>query len=239
MPRLFPAACATLVAALALSPASASADWHHHWWPGDDGSQTSVPDPSQVPDPTAPAPTDPAADPQPGDGTDLPPQLPGVPAVPTTPAVPLVPIPTTATIPGIRALMRADGKAAIPRGAPLRVQRVIAAANRIIGKPYKWGGGHASLVDKGYDCSGAVSYSLIRSSLLDRTMVSGELAHWGATGTGRWITVYATRNHVYMEVAGLRFDTSPVGDPTGRMGVRWRPAIGRRPGFHVRHPAGL
>ena len=71
-------------------------------------------------------------------------------------------------------------------------------------------------------------------------LTSGGFARWGARGRGRWVTIYANRRHVYMEVAGLRFDTSAVADPGGgRKGARWRPAIGRRKGFKVRRPAGL
>jgi len=123
--------------------------------------------------------------------------------------------------------------------APRTVQEIIATANRIIGKPYKWGGGHARLVDHGYDCSGAVSYALIGARLLGSPLVSGSLARWSAAGSGHWVSVYANKGHVSMEVAGLRLDTSPVGDFTHRMGVRWRPVIGRRSGFSTRHPAGL
>ena len=65
------------------------------------------------------------------------------------------PLVTTGTVAGRQALLRTNGRAAIPRGAPLRVRWIIAAANRIIGKRYKWGGGHAKLADTGYDCSGA------------------------------------------------------------------------------------
>lgn len=166
--------------------------------------------------------------------------LPGQTAPPAQPPIGTLPtIPITRTIAGKVAALRTDGKAAIPRGAPKAVQTVIAAANRIIGKPYKWGGGHAKLIDKGYDCSGSVSFALIGAALLAAPEVSGDLAKWGAAGNGRWISVYANRGHVYMEVAGLRLDTSPVGDATGRMGVRWRPLIGRRTGFHTRHPLGL
>ena len=43
---------------------------------------------------------------------------------------------------------------------PPPVIRAIAAGNRLQGKPYKWGGGHARLQDSGYDCSGTVSYVL-------------------------------------------------------------------------------
>ena len=154
-----------------------------------------------------------------------------------TPLMP--PLVTTGTVPGRDALLRTDGKAAIPRGAPLRVRAIIAAANRIIGKRYKWGGGHAKLVDSGYDCSGTVSYALIRSGELGSPLVSGSFARWGSRGSGSFVTIYANRNHVYAEIAGLRLDTSAVGDPGGRDGVRWRPVIGKRRGFAVRHVPGL
>jgi hypothetical protein len=157
---------------------------------------------------------------------------------PAPPAV-LPTIPVTKTVPGTVARLRTDGKAAIPRGAPKRVQALIAAANRIVGKPYKWGGGHARLADAGYDCSGAVSYALIGGGMLASPMVSGTLAKWQAAGSGKWLSIYANKGHVYLEVAGLRLDTSPVGDPTRRNGVRWRPVIGRRTGFHARHVVGL
>jgi hypothetical protein len=146
---------------------------------------------------------------------------------------------TTGTVPGRQALLRTDGKAAIPRGAPERVRAIVAAANRIVGKRYKWGGGHARLADSGYDCSGTVSYALIRSGELNAPLVSGSFARWGARGAGSYVTIYANRGHVYMEVAGLRLDTSAVGDPGGRSGVRWRPLIGKRHGFAVRRIPGL
>lgn len=158
---------------------------------------------------------------------------------PRFPVLPEVEVPKGKTVAGTIALVRADGKAAIPRGAPKRVRALISAANQVVGKPYKWGGGHARLVDRGYDCSGAVSYPLIRTGMLRAPLVSGRLARWGSAGAGRWISVHANRGHVYLEVAGLRLDTSAVGDRGGRKGVRWRPAIGRRPGFTTRHPVGL
>lgn len=158
---------------------------------------------------------------------------------PRFPVLPEIEVPKGKTVAGTVALVRADGKAAIPRGAPKRVRALISAANQIVGKPYTWGGGHARLVDRGYDCSGAVSYALIRTGMLRAPLVSGRLARWGSAGAGRWISVHANRGHVYLEVAGLRLDTSPIGDRGGRKGVRWRPAIGRRPGFTTRHPVGL
>jgi cell wall-associated NlpC family hydrolase len=191
--------------------------------------------------------SDPDGSPGPDTPTvDTPPVVtPPVPSVPfehgpEPPRAPLYPpLVTTGTVPGRVAQMRTNGKAAIPRGAPLRVRAIIAAANRIIGKRYKWGGGHARLMDSGYDCSGTVSYALIRSGELSSPLVSGSFARWGSRGAGSYVTIYANRGHVYMEVAGLRLDTSAVGDPGGRSGVRWRPAIGRRDRFAVRHVPGL
>jgi hypothetical protein len=151
---------------------------------------------------------------------------------------PLPPV-STSYVAGRVARLRTDGKAAIPRGAPKRVRSLIKQYNRIIGKSYLWGGGHAIVEDKGYDCSGAVGYGLIRTGMLRSTLVSGGFARWAAAGPGRWMTIYANRTHVYTEIAGLRLDTSPYGDGSGASGVRWRPLVGQRTGFKVRHPVGL
>lgn len=133
-----------------------------------------------------------------------------------------------------------DGRATAPPGAPAIVKRVIAAADQIDGRPYVWGGGHLSFTSKGYDCSGAVSYALHGAGLLTTTMVSGQLASWGEPGVGRWVTVYANDEHVFMVVAGLRFDTRE--DRPGISGPRWKmakpdPRILEQ--FAARHPAGL
>ncbi len=130
-----------------------------------------------------------------------------------------------------------DGRAIAPPGAPTAVKRVIAAANQIDGRPYVWGGGHAAWRSRGYDCSGAVGYALHGASLLDVTMVSGQLAYWGEGGVGRWITVYANRDHVFMVVAGLRFDTRDA--PPGVTGPRWHRGVVDPRKFVARHPLGL
>ncbi len=133
-----------------------------------------------------------------------------------------------------------DGEAIPPPDAPLAVKQVIAAANEIDHKPYIWGGGHASFLAKGYDCSGAVSYALHGANLLSYTQVSGQLAHYGDPGPGRWITIYANAEHVFMVVAGLRFDTR--NDPEHISGPRWKmaaPESNILPKFFVRHPAGF
>jgi hypothetical protein len=141
---------------------------------------------------------------------------------PTPPAAPLGP-------PG-KAKVTKKGVAIAPSGAPAAVIAAINAGNQIRKMPYEWGGGHQTFYDSGYDCSGAVSYVLHHAGLLEDPMPSGPLAEsWGSFGKGRWITVYANASHTYMVVAGLRFDTSAVGEPVRRgSGPRWR-ATKRKP----------
>lgn len=129
------------------------------------------------------------------------------------------------------------GEAIPPPGAPTAVNQVIRAANEIRHRPYVWGGGHRSWLSRGYDCSGAVSYALHGGGLLEVTMVSGQLEYWGEAGPGRWISVYANREHVFMVVAGLRFDTR--GNPAGVSGPRWHRGSVESRKFAVRHPSGL
>ncbi len=132
---------------------------------------------------------------------------------------------------------RLVGERAIPpSGAPVAVKRVIAAANRIRSTPYVWGGGHARWWDRGYDCSGSVSYALHGGGLIEAPLVSGSFMRWGAPGPGRWITVYASRKHVYAVIAGLRWDTG--GDAPGTTGPRWHAEPPYPKGFTVRHPLG-
>ena len=135
---------------------------------------------------------------------------------------------------------RIDKKAIAPVSAPPQVKRVINRANRIRNLPYNWGGGRATWpnIDKsGYDCSGSVSFALrgLGAKFLKDPLVSGSFENWGKPREGRWITVYAHGGHVYMEVAGLRFDTSG----TGGNGPRWTDEAGPRSGFTVRHPHGF
>lgn len=130
-----------------------------------------------------------------------------------------------------------DGQAVAPPNAPASVKAAIAAANRIAHKPYVWGGGHTSWVTRGYDCSGAVGYALHGAGQLDTTMVSGQMELWSLGGVGRWITVYANYHHVYMVIAGLRFDTRD--DPPGVTGPRWHAEPVSPRNFVARHPTGL
>ena len=83
--------------------------------------------------------------------------------------------------------------------------------------------------------SGSVSFALAGAGLLGRPLTSGLLAGYGRPGPGRWITIYANSGHVFMTVAGLRFDTSGQ----GRAGTRWQAEPVSTSGFAVRHVPGL
>jgi hypothetical protein len=128
-----------------------------------------------------------------------------------------------------------DGSAVAPAGAPAPVVALIEAANRIAKLPYRYGGGHAKLVDTAYDCSGSVSFALNGGGLLDAPLDSTGFMRWGLAGRGTWISVYANRGHAFLVVAGLRFDTSGA----KRAGSRWQAAPRATRGFRVRHPPGL
>jgi cell wall-associated NlpC family hydrolase len=132
-----------------------------------------------------------------------------------------------------------NGLAAAPMSAPEVVQKVIWAGNEIIGLPYIYGGGHASFESPGYDCSGTVSYALHGGSLLTTPMDSSEFMRWGSRGAGRWVAVFGNSGHAYMDVAGLRLDTSAADDPSNQQGPRWRPLRTENAGYAVRHPLGL
>ena len=140
-----------------------------------------------------------------------------------------------AIVPGAKATVGSDGMAVAPADAPDQVKQIIAAGNEIAKTPYHYGGGHGKWEDSGYDCSGSVSYALHGAGLLDSALTSGDFASWGEKGPGQWVTIYANRGHVYMVVAGLRFDTS--GRSTA--GTRWQTAPRSSSGYTVVHPPGL
>jgi cell wall-associated NlpC family hydrolase len=132
-----------------------------------------------------------------------------------------------------------NGLAAAPMSAPAAVQQAIWAANQIIGLPYIFGGGHSSFQDRGYDCSGTVSYALHGGGLLATPEDSSELESWGSHGAGRWIAIFSNPGHAYVDVAGLRLDTSAADDPSNQQGPRWRPLRTQNSGYTARHPLGL
>jgi hypothetical protein len=152
------------------------------------------------------------------------------PGVIATPAGPMVP--------GLAAVLLPDGSAAAPQGAPPQVQQAIWAANTIQKHPYRYGGGHAAFVDRGYDCSGTVSFALNAAGLLRRARDSSGFMRYGLAGPGQWITIYAHGGHAYAVIAGLRLDTSAAGAGGGR-GPRWRATGRATAGYTIRHPRGF
>jgi cell wall-associated NlpC family hydrolase len=134
-----------------------------------------------------------------------------------------------------KAVALGNGVALPPLEAPEEVKQIIEAGNVIARSPYLWGGGHGKWLDTGYDCSGSVSFALAAAGLLNGPLASGPLMSWGEPGPGKYVTIYANSGHVYMYVAGVRFDTS-----NSRVtGSRWSNTVRSNAGFVARHPAGL
>jgi hypothetical protein len=157
-------------------------------------------------------------------------------------AAPATP-PSTAAHPivfGVKAKI-IHGVAYAPSLAPIQVQRAIWAGDKIRNKPYRVGGGHGVWNDTAYDCSGSASYVLHAAGLLALSMDSSGFMSWDRRGVGQWITVYTNPAHAFVEIAGIRFDTSAEGDPHPPRGTgpRWRPLLQDTGGFEARHPANL
>ena len=111
-----------------------------------------------------------------------------------------------------------------PADAPAAVRAAIAAGNQLIGKPYVYGGGHASFISAGYDCSARSPTRSTAAACSPRRSTRRRSRAGAPAGPGSWITVYTNPQHAYMEIAGIRLDTSALGDPDGQSGPRWRPA---------------
>jgi hypothetical protein len=160
-------------------------------------------------------------------------------ACPTPPAAG---VPTT---PGRRAQLLPSGQAAAPADAPAAVKGIIAAGNQIAGRPYLYGGAHGLPLNEiapAYDCSSSVEHLLYGGGLLPVgfAAASGALESFGLPGPGRWVTIYASADHVFMYVAGLRWDTHDAAGPgDGSTGIGWHPLVRSAVGFVARHPAGL
>jgi cell wall-associated NlpC family hydrolase len=146
---------------------------------------------------------------------------------------------------GQRAQLLPSGLAAAPADAPSAVKGLIAAGNQIVGKPYLYGGAHGlplSELAPAYDCSSSVEHLLYGGGLLPVTFdaPSGSLETFGEPGPGAWVTLYANPDHVFIYVAGLRWDTHDAAGPgDGSSGIGWHPLIRSSAGFVARHPVGL
>ncbi len=102
-----------------------------------------------------------------------------------------------------------------------------------------YGGGHKSFDDRGYDCSGTISYVLGAAGLISSPMSSTEFRRYGQRGRGKWITVYACEGHTFAVIAGLRLDTTPWDNSSNRWAPRWQTTERLPRGFEARHPIGL
>ena len=66
------------------------------------------------------------------------------------------------------------------------------------------------------------------------------LRSWGVPGAGQWITVYANKSHAYAVIAGLRWDTSAVGEALNQgSGPRWRATQRSSVGYTAKYLARL
>jgi cell wall-associated NlpC family hydrolase len=140
-------------------------------------------------------------------------------------------------ISGSRAVLR-NGVAYAPSQAPQSVKNAIWAANTLRRKPYVWGGGHGTFYDRGYDCSGTVSFALHGAGALNSPLPSSDLMRYGEHGRGRWMTIYSRSGHTFAVIAGLRLDTTDL-SRGGDVGPRWY-TYGRDTGGYVaRHPVGM
>ena len=138
-------------------------------------------------------------------------------------------------VPGKTAVVH-RGYAVVPAAAPAKVKAAIEAGNQIAGLPYRRGGGHGQLHDSAYDCSGSASFVLREAGLLNDTLTSTTFRRYGDHGKGDWISVYARKGHVFLVVAGLRFDT---GYGAGAKGPHWTTASRPANGCVIRHPEGF
>lgn len=138
-------------------------------------------------------------------------------------------------VPGRTATVE-NGVAIAPPAAPPEVHAAIAAGNRIAGLPYRRGGGHGRSIDTAYDCSGAASFVLQGAGQLSGPRPSTGFRQYGASGPGEWISVYARKDHTFLVVAGLRFDTGWVPGPRG---PQWTTRSRPTDGSVVRHPEAL
>jgi len=160
------------------------------------------------------------------------------------------------TTPGPAARVLPDGLAAIPQDAPAQVQAAIAAGTRIIDTSYSQERQPNMLttVMSAYDCSGSTDFVLYNAGLNTPQVdvghgIAGDstlLETYGSPGPGHWITVYASANHAFIQIAGIVLDTAhwtPT-TPAGS-GPRWQPAsilpsqLADGNTWTQRHPPGL
>jgi hypothetical protein len=179
---------------------------------------------------------------------------------------------TGPTVPGSTAKIEPNGLAEIPENAPEQVKEALAAGNRLIDTFYseERRDNMLSVVQDSYDCSGTTDFILYNAGF-DSPLIdvgdgiagdSSEDAEYGGSGAGKWITVFGSDGHAFIEVAGIVMDTAyyapvdpstvsdpePAGDPDNGgpdSGPRWQPAsiipqqLQDGNVWSTRHPAGF
>ena len=134
-----------------------------------------------------------------------------------------------------KATALSNGVALPPLEAPEAVRQIIEAGNSIARTPYKWGGGHGKWRTRATTARAPSRSRSPRRACSTRPLASGPLMSWGEAGKGKWVTIYSNPGHVYLVVAGVRFDTSAPRET----GSRWTNTMRSNAGFVARHPPGL
>ena len=175
------------------------------------------------------------------------------------------PAASTTTVGGASSALGGSSFASIDGTATPEVDRAYAAAQAMDAKiyPYVWGGGHAScgtpdhgkagasdpggsqkVAGVGYDCSGSSCAVLGAADLgfhiggpVDD---SGTMAaSWGAAGEGRYLTVWANANHVWLEFktanGDQHFGTGEFGISNPAGGPRFQALMHTKAGFSPKH----
>lgn len=134
--------------------------------------------------------------------------------------------------------------------ALIRARSLKAVCEKFTGG-YTWGGGHVADIRKlrfsaGMDCSGSVFKALSAAPALisdfdTRDNNSVTLESYGVKGPGKYVTIHANADHVWIEFTlpegWSRFDTSP--HKCGSLGPRVRTCKRPTTNFVRRHPPGL
>jgi len=136
----------------------------------------------------------------------------------------------------------------VPKDEALATARQMVQFGMLFHTGYQWGGEHDSTLQDDtpndwFDCSSSVSFMLWHFGLMpiDHAEVSTWFEGYGVSGAGKYVTIFANWEHVWIRFdlpeGYYRFDTSPHGD--GTRGPRIRTRRRSESNFHVRHPKGL
>ncbi len=128
-----------------------------------------------------------------------------------------------------------------------KAQDLLAVCKRFEGS-YLYGGGHGQRLDtitytQGLDCSSSTSKALFEVDLFQGPYATNSTGFesYGMSGRGKYVTVHANWEHVWVELSlpggWSRFDTSPHG--CGPRGPRVRTCRRYDASFRHRHPPNL